>query len=1058
MVNLNWQLPLWKMKISDEQYSDLKKELRDAFFSENLHKKQNLSREATLYYAEWWRREYNGGKSSKQSVAASLNLQTSDSDELYKFAKKGAKSLDIDPIVVISNKLWFRALLIQGGLPMQHIQCNKENIIGYKNFLKGLIRYTNSVNVNWYDSSFIESLQCVDYLPASFRNESIYELSLQIARAIFDDNDDLLPYETTQTDWSELTDELKNEKQSSRKNSKHAVPFNLRWRVKKTENNLQLIYTVESGNKISDLYIQDIQNTHKKDLSNSNSFSLFVQNQRIATYVKTKNGDYSCREPKFISFIWNEETVISLQIQTDTNLIIDITAPNSFAPDLENPFLIVKSEGSDESWDLKQTVSDTNINAVVFTDEWYCQMQQDNEQKNVELAGRNLYLQEFSGTISLKNKETDEDVKFDNSISHYTCEFAGWTIDWIQNANYKILTHEKPDIRLYNEINERVKTGCIYYREYRGRTWNKYQMNSLPIGLLEFKIELPDGKFLKEKFYYTGSLNCIFDNMTSNSGEISLEWCNGRISPQTNQLGIEIDNLTNSSWKISRQTNNDAYPELSKFILLPLPNPSNSPVLEISIASPFKGVVLLDSFSNEIPNEKVLCLSSLYGYRYIVMGHKKVPAKIFHTQNDISEIESQLEQGIHSLSRFEDSILSMFSLHGSDTFEIESKVRVVIGQGGSNKMIEIKEYNVYTTENNGAILVVDNREDSNIIDFNNKLFALAVDCPCEDIRVVELDKRNNEFIFNENDSLNKFIVFSNKLDPNFSKYQVVPRFFDFSRTKNETANFEENELTPQKININNLREALETTSPTSEEWKKVIFYFNIINQHRLPFKTLNCFRAIAQSPLLMAKMVNVLSQSSKVIESNFLEGLTRFEGELGVAFHWISYNYWDSSIEWYVNELPTIIFASVIENIFEKRKLLLTYTLNSVSENDLELLLCKSTKANILTQPPTKFQVQEYQSKLGSNSNQPNNLVIIPDDWMFLFPNAKSKDLNIYVKAFLISPVKAALSLTGKEDSLWDENNLKMRRTMNFYRQFRPTEYSEILICMVKQIKQIKSN
>lgn len=44
--------------------------------------------------------------------------------------------------------------------------------------------------------------------------------------------------------------------------------------------------------------------------------------------------------------------------------------------------------------------------------------------------------------------------------------------------------------------------------------------------------------------------------------------------------------------------------------------------------------------------------------------------------------------------------------------------------------------------------------------------------------------------------------------------------------------------------------------------------------------------------------------------------------------------------------------------------------------------------------------------------------------------------------------------------SLWneDENSLQMRRAINFYRQFLPDEYAEILLQMVKLIHQRKSN
>ena len=59
-------LPLWKLRISDNEYAELKKELYNYY---SLHYTfGGLEKEALLYYAEWWRREYNGGIPSKEQV------------------------------------------------------------------------------------------------------------------------------------------------------------------------------------------------------------------------------------------------------------------------------------------------------------------------------------------------------------------------------------------------------------------------------------------------------------------------------------------------------------------------------------------------------------------------------------------------------------------------------------------------------------------------------------------------------------------------------------------------------------------------------------------------------------------------------------------------------------------------------------------------------------------------------------------------------------------------------------------------------------------------------
>ncbi len=434
---------------------------------------------------------------------------------------------------------------------------------------------------------------------------------------------------------------------------------------------------------------------------------------------------------------------------------------------------------------------------------------------------------------------------------------------------------------------------------------------------------------------------------------------------------------------------------------------------------------------------------------------KCVPTEVFHIQNDKVVISGQLTQGIQPLSRFEDNIREIFLLNGSDTFDYDSKVRVIIGQGGNNTMIEVKEYNVFSMKdaNHDSIVIIDNPDDKNVIDYQGQLYALAVDCSYKDIKVEKLEKKDDGFCLLENVEMKKFIVFSDKFTDKFTDDQVVPRYFDFSHQTVEIQNSDDPGLSPQENNIKNIKSALDEALPFTEEWKRVIEYYNIVMKYSLPFKTLNCFRAIAKSPELLTKMALTLSQSSSITKDDFHTGLSRFEGEFAIAWHWISNEYWDSSSGWFLQDFSELVIQNLIKSLFESRKSLLLYTLNTVPEEAINILI-NNVRNHIPVQAPTRNQINDIRAKLGANKNFPDNLIFIPGNWKRLFPNALDGQLPIYVRALLISPVKAALTLTGKDNSLWEDKNLKMRRTINFYRQFLPAEYAEILLCMVKRINQ----
>lgn len=62
-------MPLWKLKLTEEEYTNLKETL-----AQNAYRLEDFGIEAALCYAEWWRRDYNGGIPSREDVAVGLGL------------------------------------------------------------------------------------------------------------------------------------------------------------------------------------------------------------------------------------------------------------------------------------------------------------------------------------------------------------------------------------------------------------------------------------------------------------------------------------------------------------------------------------------------------------------------------------------------------------------------------------------------------------------------------------------------------------------------------------------------------------------------------------------------------------------------------------------------------------------------------------------------------------------------------------------------------------------------------------------------------------------------
>jgi hypothetical protein len=204
----------------------------------------------------------------------------------------------------------------------------------------------------------------------------------------------------------------------------------------------------------------------------------------------------------------------------------------------------------------------------------------------------------------------------------------------------------------------------------------------------------------------------------------------------------------------------------------------------------------------------------------------------------------------------------------------------------------------------------------------------------------------------------------------------------------------------------------------------------------------------------MVKMTYLLWQSQNVNKDNLLQGITRFENEHAVAWHWIKEGDWIEAIDWLLERMPDSIKNGFLISSFEWKKAFMNYTLNAETGELLNLLENNEALINQIVPAPSQIKIQNIREKLGGNSNLPEYLVFIPNEWKDLFPQAMNAELPVYVRGLLISPVKSALAMTGKDDTIWNDENVKMRRTINFYRQFLPSEYAEILLCMVKRILQ----
>ena len=279
MQGLQKNMPLWKFKLSEEEYEALKQTLR--CHTSDLAR---YGEEAALCYAEWWRRDYRGTIPSKEDVAMGIGLHRRLGDDLYMAARKALQKHGYVFLHSLKGTEYFRTLLNQGGLPVNYIK-NSGNIGNFSKFLKELVSELSSINLDWndVDSSIIQQFNCISYLGKAFRNENIYDVSMQIAHAIIVGEKELLPYDDTDASLAELTKSLETA-YSRAKAQRKTRPLSLHWKFR--------TFGQGQGNLYVNLdVVKDISSDSIPGLNITTcySFDVFVAGTLVGKYVRKDN-------------------------------------------------------------------------------------------------------------------------------------------------------------------------------------------------------------------------------------------------------------------------------------------------------------------------------------------------------------------------------------------------------------------------------------------------------------------------------------------------------------------------------------------------------------------------------------------------------------------------------------------------------------------------------------------------------------------------------------------------------------------------------------------------
>ena len=913
---------------------------------------------------------------------------------------------------------------------MRHITSGT-NLSSYKNFLKGLVRELTILNVDWNetDASFVSTLGCVAYLPSSFQNDSIYDISLQVAHAIIEGNNDLLPYDADERALGDLTSSLRNEYKRA-KSQRHVKPFSISWKLDcSDEQDFSLLYSFDVVKEISSKSLPGI------DISNCYSFDVIINNRVVAKYVRLRyeedpdTGELSTAIYSRInlavsnSFIWSGEPVIEVKLRCDDDKRLFLSIPGSNTPDFSYPQVFQLLGGSLYA---KTQTANAEDNIVVFTGDW-----ESDERFPVRICGQEFYAARFDKEITLARFNSDELITLHNNFTPYAVEFTDNYLEWLESSNYRLCT-KAPLVRVYDGERNNVQNFSVKWKPYRSGDWRNLKRGAtLPIGLLDIKVIYPDDNYETFRFYNIGELSfSSFDESAYNT-KIAInhaEWTS--IRPVENEA-YTFSNAASSTWAFERSKGLGAKALTCSFELAR----PGEPLLTIEIPLPFYGTYVKDPQGNEVQSGTILSYSELQFYKIVSYGSRDYILISYVNGDNLAvkynSFSSRVMEGIIPLSDYIDSIDRMFNLYGDERSNRKSAVTLKIG----NKLFFVRQFVMDVSYSENSRIVVSEK----VKESEDKTYEYEGDlliCP------VGIDR--------EEDNYSAYQLYKEE-DGTFSIPDDYPSDHGLVFSGRDVVR----RIAPKRLpyypgeDYNELRKILLEESIDSTSWKLLCTSFSIATRYNIPYSYFQEIEAAASEEQLVAKFVAAMFYNGH--KELLVQGVSDFEKEFTLALHWVKPDVWNNTVGLIIDKLAMLgpeLMTDVLGQFVGFLADLYSITLGPEASPTFAKII---STGNIASAPVfDRASIQMYRSRAigatDNNADLPTAEFNLGKGKSAYMPDV---DMTFSQKTMILGPIYVAENIMGvSAESIWDYSpeSMNRRRTINFYREYFKNTYSNILL------------
>lgn len=917
--DINPNYPIWKLRLDDEEYEAIKTLLRE---QERYLKEYGL--EAMIFYAEWWKRDYENGMPSKEDAAKVIGFTSKEStNKLFEVAKQRLSAKDY--IIVRKsegrnnsegkNNLYFRTLLFQGGLQLNYIKANLDNLQSHiVAFFKALVKALAE------DETFRNDAAQDNYEVVNERVEKIGqevklthdkisllgEMALKTALGVVLEDEEWFPFDDKTNELGELMRELHHENNRS---TPRKQELSLIWQWK-CGADTPLRVLLDAPKQLPANLICD-ENGTRLNHETCNTFRLFVDGQEVAKYEYSS--DLSGKEKKPIYHLISDIRPAKVTTQTQQSMVevvargdnrqrITLQVPGNLLPDFSYPQVWT---GTDQEG-LYQTKGQKRRpkNLLLFdAEEWAVA-----DATRANIGETKIGAIEFSERIVLRHRSSGEEEPFENQFTPYKVSIWGSYLPWIEQSSALLLT-SRPDIRVYDEEGNRVSKQaytCFFRQEPQSTharnndEWEPLtRQSTLPLGRLGFKVIFPDQHEEIVHAYSIGDLR--FEKQKADTRHIDLAVRGGEalVVKPLEQEGMKATPTKEGEsrrWRI--ESNNPNTPPAT--CTFEISYPGHRPV-KVSIPLQFKGRLLAHIDGRTVAPGNILSLYDLMNFKLhnnataidlpLQLSSLSAPQYAFHFPNrqgntmadqlnalgyeqapDTQEVNLQLSQNTENecvaCVHFAQGTSSLdevckgeilHALHSVKTSLFKKVLRFLLNNG----TYYVLPYTLCTKQREDGRIEVTRRY-ANIFDktYTSHLYALPVDFDLvpELIQAYPLDaceEDTNLFSIPTGFPGKECIVFSGRGD----SHKVLPRYFNL----NVELNNEERQNIRARRQENLSKSLLEQTF-NGQRWNEACRVYSIFAEYLVPYSTHISLECIARDRELLCKFIVAMHSRGKTVE------------------------------------------------------------------------------------------------------------------------------------------------------------------------------------------------